>query len=62
MFPKNCSSQQNYWQNMNNKKHENSAHHFAENYPTNHVVKFMQGCIKLWRFGALRANTGHQFF
>ena len=31
------------------KNQENSAHHFGDNYVTNHLVKFQQHRIKPWR-------------
>ena len=44
------------------KKQENSAHGFGDNYLTNHLVKFLQDRIKPWRVGALRVCTGSQSY
>ena len=44
------------------KNQENSTHHFEDNYPTNHLAKFLQDRIKPWRVGALRVCTGYNFF
>ena len=43
------------------KNQEISLHHFGDNYPTNHLVKFLQDRIKPWRVGALRVCTGYNF-
>ena len=44
------------------KNQENSAQGFGVNYLTNHLVKFLQDRINLWRVGAPRVCTGYQFF
>ena len=40
---------------------ENSAHHFGDNYLTNHLIKYLQDKIKPWRVGPLRVCTGYHF-
>ena len=35
--------------NRSTKSQENSAHHFVDNYLTNHIAKFLQDRIKPWR-------------
>ena len=44
------------------KKQENSAHAFGDNYLTDHLVKFLQNRIKPRKVGALRVCTGYHFF
>ena len=47
---------------LTNKNQENSEQFFGENYLANHLVKFLQDCIKPLRVRALRVRTGHRFF
>ena len=44
------------------KYQEKSAHHFVDNYVTNHLAKFLRDRIKPWRDGALRVCIGYHFF
>ena len=44
------------------KNQKNSAHCFADNYLSNHLVKFLQDRIKPWRVGALRVCTAYNCF
>ena len=37
------------------KKQENSAHCFGDDYLTDHHVKYLQDRIKVWRVGALKS-------
>ena len=44
------------------KNKESTAQRFGDNYPTHHLVNFLQDRIKPWRFGALRICTVYNFF
>ena len=41
------------------KSQENSAHHFGDNYQTNHLLKLLQDKIRLLKIEAHRVSTGN---
>ena len=47
---------------VSTKNQENSAHHFGDNYLSNHLVQFLQDRIKPWRVGTLRVHRLSLFF
>ena len=62
VFKCRCISQNITNKTWSTKNQENSAHHFGDNYLTNHRVRFLQDRIKPWRARALRVWIGYNFF